>query len=129
MSVKVRFAPSPTGPLHLGHAFSALLAYDRARTENGGFLLRIDDLDQSRSRPEWETQIFDDLDWLGLSWPEPILRQSSRLPRYREALKTLWDQGLLYSCSCSRSDIRAAVSAPSLPFGVAVEIDGVFQIR
>lgn len=107
-----RFAPSPTGPLHLGHAFSAMLAHDMARGANGTFLLRIDDLDQSRSRPDWEAQIYDDLSWLGLSWPSPILRQSARLPRYRDALETLWDQGLLYPCSCSRSDIRAAASAP-----------------
>ena len=107
-----RFAPSPTGPLHLGHAFSALLAYDRARTTNGTFLLRIDDLDQSRSRPDWEARIFDDLAWLGLTWPTPVLHQSSRLPRYQSALGMLWKQGLLYPCSCSRSDIRAAAAAP-----------------
>ncbi|WP_297771628.1 tRNA glutamyl-Q(34) synthetase GluQRS [uncultured Roseovarius sp.] len=107
-----RFAPSPTGPLHLGHAFSAMLAHDMARAANGTFLLRIDDLDQSRSRTEWETQIYDDLTWLGLSWPVPVLHQSTRLPRYQAALKFLWDQGLLYPCSCSRSDIRAAASAP-----------------
>ncbi|GAW33876.1 glutamate--tRNA ligase [Roseovarius sp. A-2] len=107
-----RFAPSPTGPLHLGHAFSAMLAHDMARAANGTFLLRIDDLDQSRSRPEWEAQIFDDLTWLGLSWPAPVLRQSTRLSHYRDALKTLWNQGFLYPCSCSRSDIRAAAAAP-----------------
>src|SRR6056297_14456 len=107
-----RFAPSPTSPLHLGHAFSAMLAHDMARTANGTFLLRIDDLDETRSRPEWEDQICDDLTWLGLSWPTPVLHQSTRLPRYREALTTLWAQGLLYPCSCSRRDIRAAASAP-----------------
>ncbi len=107
-----RFAPSPTGPLHLGHAFSAMLAHDRARSEGGTFLLRIDDLDQSRCRPQWEAQIFDDLCWLGLDWPRPVMRQSTRLPRYRGALKNLWDQGLLYQCSCNRADIRAAASAP-----------------
>lgn len=107
-----RFAPSPTGPLHLGHAYSAMLAHDRALAEGGTFLLRIDDLDQTRCRPEWEAQIFDDLTWLGLDWPRPVLHQSARLPHYRAALKTLWDQGLLYQCSCSRADIRAAVSAP-----------------
>jgi glutamyl-Q tRNA(Asp) synthetase len=107
-----RFAPSPTGPLHLGHAYSALLAHDMARARAGTFLLRIDDLDQSRCRPEWEAQIFDDLGWLGLNWPRPVMHQSDRLPRYREALKVLWDQGLLYPCSCSRADIRAAASAP-----------------
>lgn len=107
-----RFAPSPTGPLHLGHAYSAILAHDSAARNNGTFLLRIDDLDQTRSRPEWEAQIFDDLSWLGLRWPHPVLRQSDRLPLYERALETLWDQGLLYPCSCSRADIRAAVSAP-----------------
>ena len=112
MTFTTRFAPSPTGPLHLGHAFSALTAYDMAQTAGGLFHLRIDDLDQSRSRPEWEAQIYDDLHWLGLDWPTPALRQSDRLPRYRDALNSLWDQGLLYPCSCSRADIRAAASAP-----------------
>lgn len=107
-----RFAPSPTGPLHLGHAYSAILAHDRARAEGGLFLLRIDDLDKSRCRTEWEAQIFDDLAWLGLGWPRPVLRQSKRLIRYREALETLWNHELLYHCSCSRADIRAAASAP-----------------
>ena len=112
MSFVTRFAPSPTGPLHLGHAYSALLAHDMAQAAGGTFLLRIDDLDQSRCKPQWEAQIFDDLAWLGLTWPQPVLRQSTRLPRYRDALQTLWDQGLLYPCSCSRADIRAAASAP-----------------
>jgi len=83
-----------------------------AQAVGGTFLLRIDDLDQSRCKPQWEAQIFDDLAWLGLTWPQPVLRQSTRLPRYRDALQTLWDQGLLYPCSCSRADIRAAASAP-----------------
>lgn len=107
-----RFAPSPTGSLHLGHAYSALLAHDRARAETGTFLLRIDDLDKSRCRPEWEAQIFDDLAWLGLDWPRPVLRQSTRGARYRAALDALWRMGLLYPCHCSRADIRAAASAP-----------------
>jgi len=112
MTFITRFAPSPTGPLHLGHAYSALSAYDMAQAAGGTFHLRIDDLDQSRSRPEWDDQIYDDLRWLGLDWPTPVLRQSDRLPSYRDALQTLWDQGLLYPCSCSRADIRAAASAP-----------------
>jgi glutamyl-Q tRNA(Asp) synthetase len=112
VSFVTRFAPSPTGPLHLGHAFSALLAHDRARAAGGTFLLRIDDLDRARCRREWEAQIFDDLAWLGLAWPTPVLRQSARLPRYRAALETLWTRGLLYPCTCSRADIRAAASAP-----------------
>lgn len=107
-----RFAPSPTGPLHLGHAFSAMLAHDTARAVGGTFLLRIDDLDRTRSRPEWEAQIFDDLEWLGLDWLRPVLRQSTRLPRYRAGLHALWERGLLYPCSCSRADIHAAASAP-----------------
>lgn len=107
-----RFAPSPTGPLHLGHAYSAMLAHDRARAAGGTFLLRIDDLDRSRCRPEWETQIFDDLAWLGLDWPRPVLRQSTRRACYREALDALWRMGLLYPCHCRRADIRAATSAP-----------------
>jgi len=112
VSVVTRFAPSPTGPLHLGHAFSALLAHDRARAACGTFHLRIDDLDQTRCRPGWETQIFVDLEWLGLNWPKPVMRQTNRLPRYRAALEILWDQGLLYPCSCTRADIRVAASAP-----------------
>lgn len=112
MIFRTRFAPSPTGPLHLGHAYSALLAYDMAQAAEGVFHLRIDDIDQSRARPEWEAQIIDDLHWLGLSWPSPVRRQSDHLPRYRAALQRLWDMGLLYPCQCSRADIRAAASAP-----------------
>lgn len=112
MTFKTRFAPSPTGPLHLGHAYSALLAYDMAQAQNGDFLLRIEDIDQSRSRSEWETQILDDLAWLGLSWPQPIMRQSTRMQIYRSALIALWRRGLLYPCTCTRQDIAAAAAAP-----------------
>ena len=112
MTFRTRFAPSPTGPLHLGHAYSACLAHNMAQKAQGAFFLRIDDLDRSRSRPEWEELIKTDLEWLGLTWQPEVWRQSDRLPRYREALQTLWDQGLLYPCTCSRADIRAAVSAP-----------------
>ncbi|SDE10627.1 tRNA glutamyl-Q(34) synthetase GluQRS [Limimaricola pyoseonensis] len=111
MSV-TRFAPSPTGPLHLGHAFSALTAAARAAAANGTFLLRIEDIDRQRSKPEWERQIYDDLRWLGLDWPEPVLRQSDRLPAYREVLEHLWAEGLLYPCGCNRRDILEAASAP-----------------
>ncbi|RYH12419.1 tRNA glutamyl-Q(34) synthetase GluQRS [Tropicimonas sp. IMCC6043] len=107
-----RFAPSPTGPLHLGHAYSALLARDIAQRAGGRFLLRIEDIDRSRSRPGWEAQIFDDLHWLGLTWPLPVMRQSDRLPFYRAALDRLWERGLLYPCSCRRRDILAAAEAP-----------------
>jgi glutamyl-Q tRNA(Asp) synthetase len=112
MVFATRFAPSPTGPLHLGHAYSALLAHDLAQQAGGRFLLRIEDIDQSRARPEWEAQIYDDLAWLGLTWEEPVLRQSDHLPRYRAALAKLWDDGLLYPCTCRRKDIENALSAP-----------------
>ena len=88
------------------------MAFDVAQAAGGIFHLRIDDIDQSRCRPEWEQQIYDDLSWLGVSWPSPVLRQSDRLPRYREALETLWERGLVYPCTCTRSDIRAAAHAP-----------------
>ncbi len=107
-----RFAPSPTGPLHLGHAFSALLAHDRARACGGQFLLRIEDIDQTRCRPQWEAQLLDDLQWLGVTWDAPPMRQSDRLDAYRAALDTLWQRGLLYPCHCRRRDIQAAASAP-----------------
>ncbi len=112
MTFRTRFAPSPTGPLHLGHAYSAMLAHDMARARGGTFLLRIEDIDQSRSRLAWEAQIFDDLHWLGITWDEPVMRQSERMPVYRAALATLWDNGLAFACTCSRRDILAATSAP-----------------
>lgn len=105
-----RFAPSPTGPLHLGHAFSALTAH--ARAEGGTFLLRIEDIDRQRSKSEWERRIYDDLRWLGLEWPEPVMRQSERISVYRAVLERLWAKGLLYPCSCNRRDILEAASAP-----------------
>lgn len=112
MTFTTRFAPSPTGPLHLGHAYSALLAYEMAMAQGGEFLLRIEDIDQSRARPHWEQQIYEDLHWLGLSWPPPVLRQSDRLPRYSEALSHLSALGLTYPCQCNRADIEAAAGAP-----------------
>ncbi|MBK5923554.1 tRNA glutamyl-Q(34) synthetase GluQRS [Rhodovulum sulfidophilum] len=108
--MRTRFAPSPTGPLHLGHAFAALTAFERAG--GGEMLLRIEDIDSARSRPEWEARIYDDLAWLGLDWPRPVLRQSDRLAAYRDALDRLGAMGLTYPCRCRRADIRAALSAP-----------------
>lgn len=122
MAFLTRFAPSPTGPLHLGHAYSALLAQDMAQAAGGTVLLRIEDIDQSRSRPKWETQIYDDLQWLGLNWPRPVMRQSDRLPVYRTALDRLLARGLIYICTCSRRDIDMALSAPQE--GVTVGPDG-----
>ncbi|MCC5986492.1 MAG: tRNA glutamyl-Q(34) synthetase GluQRS [Pararhodobacter sp.] len=107
-----RFAPSPTGPLHLGHAYSALTAWDLARTGGGQFLLRIEDIDQPRCRAEHEQAIYDDLRWLGLTWPEPVLRQSDRMESYAAALERLAAMGVSYACTCTRADIRAALSAP-----------------
>lgn len=105
-----RFAPSPTGPLHLGHAFSALTAWQRARDAGGTALLRIEDLDRSRARATWEAQIFDDLHWLGLDWPRPVMRQSDRQAAYDAALERL--SPFTYPCRCTRADIRAAMNAP-----------------
>ncbi|WP_040817258.1 tRNA glutamyl-Q(34) synthetase GluQRS [Litoreibacter arenae] len=112
MTFRTRFAPSPTGPLHLGHAYSALLAYDMAIERGGEFLLRIEDIDKTRARPEWEQQIYSDLDWLGLRWPEPVMRQSDRLDEYARAIETAELAEYLYPCTCSRADIREAISAP-----------------
>lgn len=107
-----RFAPSPTGPLHLGHAFSALTAWDRARAHGGRFILRIEDIDPARSRPEWRQGLIEDLHWLGIDWGEAPIDQSARLPIYRQALARLAGMGVIYPCRCSRGDIRAALSAP-----------------
>lgn len=112
MNYVTRFAPSPTGPLHLGHAFSALTAWDRARAAGGTFRLRIEDIDRARCRAEHEAGIFDDLRWLGLTWPEPVLRQSDRAGAYDAALAELVAQGVCYPCRCRRADIRAALAAP-----------------
>ncbi|MCX7565347.1 tRNA glutamyl-Q(34) synthetase GluQRS [Sulfitobacter sp. F26169L] len=112
MTFTTRFAPSPTGPLHLGHAYSAMLAHDLARAAGGRFLLRIEDIDQTRARPAWEAQIYDDLAWLGLTWEQPVMRQSDRQTTYDLALDELWARGLLYPCTCTRADIAAAASAP-----------------
>ena len=107
-----RFAPSPTGLLHLGHAFSALTAWDRAQAAGGQFLLRIEDIDAPRCRPEFEQAIYHDLAWLGLVWPEPVMRQSERGRGYQAAVTRLTGLGLTYPCSCTRADIRTALSAP-----------------
>lgn len=120
VTFRTRFAPSPTGPLHLGHAYSAILAHDRARASGGEFLLRMEDTDLDRCRPEWEAQIVDDLHWLGLSWDGPIHRQSDKIAAYNARLEPLAARGLLYPCSCTRADIRAALSAPQEGVAFAV---------
>jgi glutamyl-Q tRNA(Asp) synthetase len=112
-----RFAPSPTGRLHLGHAYSAIVGHERASGSGGSFLLRIEDLDPTRCRPEFVDGIFEDLRWLGLDWAEPVLVQSQRSPVYRQALSDLREQGLVYACFCTRADIAAALEAPHGPAG------------
>jgi len=108
-----RFAPSPTGFLHLGHAYSARLAFDAARMQNGVCLLRIEDTDQTRCRLEFETAILKDLSWLGLTWPEPVRRQSDHLEAYCDALALLQDKGLVYRCFKTRKEvINQIASAP-----------------
>jgi glutamyl-Q tRNA(Asp) synthetase len=110
-----RFAPSPTGRLHLGHAYSAVVGQERARINGGRFLLRIEDLDPTRSRAHFVDGIFEDLAWLGLKWPEPVLVQSQRGAIYSEALEQLRSRGLVYACFCTRTDIAAALEAPHGP--------------
>ena len=107
-----RFAPSPTGRLHLGHAFSAALGHERARERGGCFLLRIEDLDQARTRPEFVDGIYEDLEWLGLDWDEPVLVQSERTQAYADALDRLRERGLVYACFCTRADIAQSLTAP-----------------
>jgi glutamyl-Q tRNA(Asp) synthetase len=112
MSIVSRFAPSPTGRLHLGHAFSALRAHDLARDGGGRFLLRIEDIDGTRSREAFIAGIEEDLAWLRLGWDGPVLRQSMRMGVYADALERLKAMGLLYPCFCTRAEIAASASAP-----------------
>jgi glutamyl-Q tRNA(Asp) synthetase len=110
--IVTRFAPSPTGRLHLGHAYSAILGHSKARESSGRFLLRIEDLDQGRSRPEFVDGIYEDLRWLGINWDEPVLRQSERTDAYSNALDQLRARGLVYACFCTRADIAQSLTAP-----------------
>ena len=116
-----RFAPSPTGYLHLGHAYSALFAARAAREAQGRFLVRIEDIDPTRCRPEFEQAIFTDLAWLGLVWETPVRRQSEHMADYRDALARLDAMGLLYPCFCTRAEIKAEIArsgdAPHGPLG------------
>ncbi|MGF7149026.1 glutamyl-Q tRNA(Asp) synthetase [Sphingomonas zeicaulis] len=121
MAVTTRFAPSPTGRLHMGHAFSALAAYDFAAKTGGRFLLRIEDIDPGRTREAFVEGILADLAWLGLAWDGPVVRQSERLPLYAAALDRLKAAGLVYPCFCTRAaiaaEIAASASAPHGPDG------------
>jgi glutamyl-Q tRNA(Asp) synthetase len=112
--VVTRFAPSPTGLLHLGHAYSALFAAEAGDR----LILRIEDIDQGRCRAEFEHAIFEDLAWLGLSWEEPVRRQSDHMDDYRKALDHLAEQGVIYPCFCTRAEIRAEIEqSPAAPHG------------
>ncbi|WP_260581710.1 glutamate--tRNA ligase family protein [Sphingopyxis sp. PET50] len=112
-----RFAPSPTGELHLGHAYSALLACDAARRAGGRFRLRIDDIDGGRSREAYVVASLADLRWLGIAWDGDPVRQSQRLGSYQAALDDLRARGLIYPCFCTRADIAASLAAPHGPSG------------
>ncbi len=119
-----RFAPSPTGPLHLGHAFSALTAAGAAEEAGGKFLLRIEDIDRTRCRPEYERAICDDLSWLGLDWETPVRRQSDHFADYAAALERLIDKGVVYRCFKTRKEVldeiaRAPHLSPEGPEGPA----------
>ena len=121
MAAVTRFAPSPTGYLHLGHAHAALFAYETARASGGQFLLRIEDIDTGRCRPEFEAAIYEDLAWLRLDWEKPVRRQSEHMAEYAAAVARLEDLGLVYPCFCTRAAIKAeierAADAPQGPDG------------
>ena len=112
MDVITRFAPSPTGNLHLGHAFSALFAEREARTGNGKFLVRIEDIDTARCNSAFEASIFEDLSWLRLTWEKPVRKQSNHMADYAKGLKKLENLGLLYRCTLSRKELSEVMSAP-----------------
>jgi glutamyl-Q tRNA(Asp) synthetase len=116
-SVVTRFAPSPNGMLHIGHAYAAICAHDVARGESGRFLLRIEDIDATRSRAEYVEAIQTDLNWLGLDWDGDVRFQSARVEQYRTALTHLEDMRLIYKCTCTRGDIAAALKEHSVLHG------------
>ena len=120
-----RFAPSPTGHLHAGHAYSAGLAYRRARQSSGRFLLRIEDIDATRCRPELTDDLLADLAWLGLRWEEPVRRQSQHFDEYRAALDDLQRRGLLYPCFCTRKQVQEEIARiDAAPHGPVSGIEG-----
>lgn len=119
MSPIFRFAPSPNGYLHLGHAYSALFTAESAKAAGGTMLLRIEDIDGERCKPEYDAAIIEDLKWLGLTWPEPVMRQSRRFEAYFAAAKGLRARDLLYPCFCSRNDIALKATATD-PDGAAL---------
>jgi glutamyl-Q tRNA(Asp) synthetase len=110
--IVTRFAPSPSGKLHLGHAYSAAIGHARAYESGGKFRLRIEDLDQTRCKPEFVDGIYEDLRWLGLQWDEPVVVQSQRTGAYEAALDALRQRGLVFACFCTRADIAQSLTAP-----------------
>ncbi|GLQ05331.1 tRNA glutamyl-Q(34) synthetase GluQRS [Sneathiella chinensis] len=121
MKIVTRFAPSPTGYLHVGHAYSASLAWRLAQESDGYFLLRMEDIDQTRCRPEFEAALLEDLAWLGLTWEQPVRRQSEHLDDYAVLVDRLFERDLIYPCFCTRKEIAAEIaqsqSAPHGPDG------------
>ena len=117
MSITTRFAPSPTGLLHLGHASVATQSWRRARKAGGQFLLRIEDIDAARCRPDFTAAILEDLRWLGLDWDGPVREQSAHLAEYCAVLDRLHAEGLLYPCFCTRADVARSATAPHGPEG------------
>jgi glutamyl-Q tRNA(Asp) synthetase len=115
--VRTRFAPSPNGALHIGHAYSATCAHDFARAHEGQFFLRIEDIDGTRSRPEHVDAILKDMDWLGLAYRRPVHYQSANIKRHGDALEKLKSLGLLYRCSCTRGEIAAALKSVPVAHG------------
>ena len=124
-----RFAPSPNGEMHLGHALSALIGYERAQMLGGRFLVRIEDIDTGRSRAQFVAGIFADLAWLGIAWEEPVVFQSQRMPAYGAAARRLEEMGLLYPCFATRAEIEAAAAGgPADPDGAPL-YPGLFRGR
>ena len=121
MSLVTRFAPSPTGYLHVGHAYSASLAYQKAKEAGGRFILRLEDIDQTRCHSKFEEAIFEDLTWIGLKWETPVRKQSDHFDDYTAVLDRLFDQDLVYPCFCTRKEIAAEINrsqtAPHGPEG------------
>lgn len=116
--MRVRFAPSPTGFLHIGHAFSAWFALNHLEEPADSFILRLENIDLTRCRPEFEGALYEDLRWLGLSWPEPVRRQSDHFAEYEGALSRLEEKGLLYKCFCTRKEIQDEIArSPGAPHG------------
>ncbi len=116
MKTRTRFAPSPTGYLHLGHAASAWFAWDQGGRDASRFIVRIEDIDQTRCRPEFETALYEDLGWLEIGWSTPVRRQSDHFQDYKKSLQRLEEMGLIYPCFCTRKEIEEEIArAPSAP--------------